>query len=65
MNTNYRKLVALASIVLALSGLVLANDFTPKVRASIPFDFYAGGKMLPAGTYTIVPTLFDPGHQLE
>ena len=53
MNANYRKLVALASIVLALSGLVLANDFTPKVRASIPFDFYAGGKMLPAGTYTI------------
>jgi len=53
MNTNYRKLVALASIVLVLSGLVLANDFTPTVRASIPFDFYAAGKMLPVGTYTI------------
>src|SRR5215469_6174848 len=52
MNMNYRKLVALASIALALSGLVLAYDFTPKVRASIPFDFYAGGR-LSAGTYTI------------
>lgn len=53
MKTNYRKLVALASIVLALSGAVLANDFAPKLRASIPFNFYAGGRMLPAGNYTI------------
>ena len=53
MKTNYRKLVVLASILLALSGAVLAQDFTPKVRATIPFNFYAGNTMLPAGTYTI------------
>jgi hypothetical protein len=49
----YRKLVALVLFTLALSGAVLAQDFSHKVRANIPFDFYAGEKMLPAGTYTL------------
>ena len=53
MKIHYRKLVALASIMLALSGAIRASDFTPKLRASIPFDFYAGGRVLPAGDYTI------------
>jgi hypothetical protein len=53
VKTNYRKLMVLASIVLALSGAVLAQDFTPKVRATIPFNFYVGNTMLPSGTYTI------------
>jgi hypothetical protein len=53
MTTNLRKLIALASIVLALGGALLAQDFSPKLRASIPFDFYAGGRVLPAGMYTI------------
>jgi hypothetical protein len=39
--------------VLALTGASLAQDFSPKVRANIPFSFYAGGKILPAGTYTL------------
>jgi hypothetical protein len=50
---NYRKLVALTLFVLALSGAILAQDFSPKVRANIPFNFYANGNKLPAGTYTI------------
>jgi len=50
---NYRKLVVLALFVLALTGASLAQDFSPKVRAHIPFNFYAGGKILPAGTYTL------------
>jgi hypothetical protein len=50
---NYRKFVALALFVLALSGAALAQDFAPKVRAYIPFNFNAGSKMLPAGTYTV------------
>ena len=53
VNVTYRKFVALALFVLALSGAVLAQDFSPKVRAYIPFNFYAGGKLLPAGNYTL------------
>jgi hypothetical protein len=33
--------------VLALSGAVLAQDLSPKVRANISFNFYAGSKELP------------------
>jgi hypothetical protein len=43
----------LVLFVLALTGASLAQDFSAKVRAHIPFDFYAGGKMLPAGNYTL------------
>jgi hypothetical protein len=50
---NYRKFVALALFVLALTGASLAQDFSPKVRANIPFSFYAGGRMLPPGSYTL------------
>ena len=53
MKENYRKLVVLALAVLALTGASLAQDFSTKVRAQIPFSFYAGGKILPAGTYTL------------
>ena len=35
------------------AGASLAQDFSPKLRANIPFKFYAGGKMLPAGNYTL------------
>jgi hypothetical protein len=50
---NHRKFVVLAVFVLALTGASLAQDFSPKLRANIPFSFYAGGKMLPAGNYTL------------
>ena len=53
MKKNYRKFVALAVFVLALTGASLAQDFSPKLRAHIPFNFYAGGKVLPAGNYTL------------
>ena len=53
MKEHFRKLVALALFALALSGAALAQDFSPKVRANIPFDFYAGSKLLPAGTYIV------------
>jgi hypothetical protein len=53
MKEQSRKLVVLALFVLALSGVVLAQDLSPKVRANIPFNFYAGSKMLPAGTYIV------------
>ena len=53
MKGHYRKLVALALFVLALNIAALSQDFGPKVRAQIPFSFYAGGKKLPAGIYTL------------
>jgi hypothetical protein len=52
MKANYRRLAALALFVLALSAAALAQDFGPRVRAQIPFSFYAGSKALPAGSYT-------------
>jgi len=50
---NYRRLVALASLVLALHAATLAQDFTLKFHTEIPFSFYAGSKMLPPGIYTL------------
>lgn len=50
MKNNFCKLAALALFAVALTGAALAQDL---VRANIPIDFYAGGKLLPAGEYTI------------
>ena len=51
---NLLKLVALALFTVALSGAALAQDDAQVVRADIPFSFYAGGHLLPAGEYTIL-----------
>jgi hypothetical protein len=51
MKLNYRKVVALALFALALSSVSMAQSFEHKLRADIPFSFYAGGKLLPAGRY--------------
>jgi hypothetical protein len=53
MKKSVRNLVVLAVFAMALSGLSLAQDDTYCVRAKIPFDFYAGDRQLPAGTYLI------------
>ena len=47
------KLVALALFAVALTGAALAQNDAHAVRANIPFSFYAGGKLLPAGEYKI------------
>ncbi len=47
-----RKIVALMLFTLSLSGAVWAQSFDHKVRAEVPFSFYAGNKVLPAGSYT-------------
>jgi hypothetical protein len=44
--------VALALFTVALSGAALAQDYEHQVRANIPFNFYAAGKLQHAGTYT-------------
>jgi len=52
MKTSFRKLVALMLFALALDTLALAQGFDHRVRANIPFNFYASGKVMPAGEYT-------------
>jgi len=53
MQKQFGKLVALALLAVALTGAALAQDSAHTVRANIPFSFYAGGKLQPAGEYTI------------
>ena len=40
-------------LALALHAATFAQDFSPRVRAHIPFPFYAGAKSLPPGDYTL------------
>lgn len=53
MNKYFRKLAVLALFVLALHAVTFAQDFAPRLRAHIPFPFYAGSKVLPPGDYTV------------
>jgi hypothetical protein len=53
MKKTVRNSVVLAVFAMALSGLSQAQDDTYRVRANIPFDFYAGDQLLPAGVYLI------------
>ena len=52
MKKVVRTLVALMLLAVASNGAVWAQSFDHKVRAEVPFSFYAGDKLLPAGTYT-------------
>ena len=53
MTKSVRSFVVLVVFAMALAGLSLAQDETYRVRANIPFDFYAGDQLLPAGVYLI------------
>jgi hypothetical protein len=53
----------IAAAVLFFANLGLAHAETP-VKASIPFDFVAGGKAMPAGTYTFRDALPSSNTQL-
>lgn len=61
MNARFVKTLSLRAALLlgSLSALTLtANAQSPIARASVPFEFAAGGVMLPAGKYSIeVPDL--------
>jgi len=52
MKENFRTLATLMLFALALNAAALAQDFEQYVRAKIPFSFYAGGQVMPAGDYT-------------
>jgi hypothetical protein len=52
-----KRITAIA--LLAITNLVMAGNSIAQshgVRAAVPFDFTVGGKLLPAGTYTIKPS---------
>ena len=51
MTKSVRSFVVLVVFAMALTGLSLAQDETYHLRANIPFDFYAGNQLLPAGVY--------------
>jgi hypothetical protein len=57
MKNNFCRLVALALFTMALGGAALAQDYGHEVRADIPFNFYAGDKLMPAGNYTFATDL--------
>jgi len=54
MRTIARTITLLSFAVLLLTGLAGAQYFHPAVKANIPFEFSAGGKTLPAGTYRLI-----------
>ena len=53
MTKSVRSFVVLVVFAMALTGLSLAQDDTYRIRANIPFDFYAGEQQLPAAIYLI------------
>ena len=53
MKKHVSKLVALALFAVAFISAAVAQDSVHAVRANIPFKFYAGSQLLPAGEYTI------------
>jgi hypothetical protein len=51
MKTQVRHVVMLAVFAMTLTGLSLAQQFTYRVVANIPYDFYVGDQQLSAGNY--------------
>jgi hypothetical protein len=47
----------IATVAIIATAVLVSSAFaqTVALRAAIPFDFYVGDKLLPAGTYTIEP----------
>ena len=54
MKTITRTITLLSLCVLLLAGLASAQYFHPAIRSNIPFEFSAGNKILPPGTYRLV-----------
>ena len=51
MKQYVRQVVMLAIFAMALTGLSVAQQFSYRVAASVPYDFYAGDQLMPAGNY--------------
>jgi hypothetical protein len=55
-----KRVIAMA---FCLAGLIVAGHASaqePAVKADVPFDFTAGGKLLPSGTYVITSDITMP-----
>lgn len=57
MKYNVSRLATIALFMVALSAAALAQGYEHQIRADIPFSFYAGGKLLHAGSYTFAINL--------
>jgi hypothetical protein len=51
MKARFRHLMLFAIVTIALSGLSQAQQFTYRVAANIPYDFYVGDQSMSAGNY--------------
>lgn len=47
----FTQLIVLGGLVLLLTGFSQAQDLQNRLRADVPFNFYAGSTSLPAGVY--------------
>jgi hypothetical protein len=65
VKVNVRIFVVLALFTLALSSPALSPRYESSVRAITPFNFYAGGALLPAGTYTFAIDLSTPSIKMS
>lgn len=46
-------ILMVAALCLVLSSSALGQGWTPQARVEVPFEFAAGGSVLPPGTYVI------------
>jgi len=51
MDRISQKMAWLVVLVAALSGFALAQQYSYRVQANVPVDFYAGGQLRSAGDY--------------
>jgi hypothetical protein len=54
MRTQKGRILIIAAIIAAISAPSLFAQ-SPRLSASIPFDFYISDRLFPAGTYTVAP----------
>jgi hypothetical protein len=54
-NIGMKIAVAAVGALLTLSIAAIVEAQSTGLRASIPFEFYVGDTLLPAGTYTVTP----------
>jgi len=59
VRTNIRHLVLLAALATSLSGLAVGQQFTYRVAANIPYDFYIGDQQFSAGNYLFAVNYAD------
>jgi hypothetical protein len=59
MKNHVHRVLTLAVIAIALTGLCVAQQFAYRVAADVPYDFYVGDQQLPAGSYIFAVNYSD------